>query len=371
MKERVLVTGGAGFIGSHLVDRLVEEGYSVRVLDNFEPQVHHGKRPVYLNKNAEYQEGDVRDEAALKNALAGIDYVFHFAAKVGVGQSMYEIKDYVSVNTYGTSVLWDHLVNQKTGVKKIIVASSMSIYGEGAYTCRKCGSQTPYLRDEGALKNKIWEVSCPDCGKQLEKLATPESKRLLATSVYAVTKKDQEELSLIIGRSYKLPVVALRFFNVYGKRQSLSNPYTGACAIFSSRIKNDNPPLIYEDGRQTRDFIDVRDIVSANMLVLKDQRADYKALNVGTGKAVSIFEVAETLVKLYGKSIAPQVVNQFRVGDIRHCYADIKAIKEIGFDPKYSLSQGLGDLVAWGRTEEAVDGVSEADKVLEKYRLKI
>ncbi|MDD5438890.1 MAG: SDR family NAD(P)-dependent oxidoreductase [Candidatus Omnitrophica bacterium] len=369
--DRVLVTGGAGFIGSHLVDRLVEEGYNVRVLDNFDPQVHHGTKPSYLNKHAEYQEGDIRDEAALKKALGGIDYIYHFAAKVGVGQSMYEIKDYVSVNTFGTAVLWDHIVNQKVRVKKIVVASSMSIYGEGAYRCVSCGDQTPHLRAEESLKQKQWDLECPSCRKRLDNIPTAETKKLLATSIYAISKKDQEEISLILGRSYALPTVALRFFNVYGKRQSLSNPYTGACAIFSSRIKNDNPPLIYEDGLQTRDFIDVRDIVEANLLVLKDRRADYRALNVGTGIPNSIHEVAETLIRLYGKTFKPEIVHRFRAGDIRHCYADVTRLKELGFKPRYSLESGLRDLVAWGKTEEAVDTVAEADKTLEKYRLKI
>jgi len=369
--KKMLVTGGAGFIGSHLVDRLVKEGFMVRVLDNFEPQVHHGKKPKYLNKDAEYKEGDIRDETILKKALKGIDCLLHFAAKVGVGQSMYEIKDYISSNTYGTSVLLNYIINERIPVKKIIVASSMSIYGEGLYLCAKCGEKAPYLRKEKDLKLKKWEALCPDCGGVLKSLPTVEGKKLLSTSVYAISKKDQEELCLTIGHSYKIPTVALRFFNVYGPRQSLSNPYTGACAIFSSRIKNNKAPLIYEDGLQTRDFIDVRDVVEASILAMKKEALDYMALNVGTGKPVTILEVAKTLLKLYGKDFKPKILEKFRIGDVRHCYADISEIKKFGFTPKYSLKEGLKDLVMWGRDEDFMDKTDFADKKLDEYDLKI
>jgi len=369
--KKVLVTGGAGFIGSHLVDRLVKEGHSVRVLDNFQPQVHQGKKPEYLNKEAEYIEGDVRKEPDLKKALKDVSCLFHFAAKVGVGQSMYEIEDYVSCNTYGTAVLLNFIVNNKVPIKKIIAASSMSIYGEGQYACGKCGEKTPYLRSEEQLKKKDWEVLCSDCGSILKHIPTNENKKLLSTSVYALTKKDQEELCLIIGQSFRIPTVCLRFFNVYGPRQSLSNPYTGACAIFSSRIKNNKQPFIYEDGLQTRDFIDVRDIAEACILAMKSSDVDYRALNVGTGKAVAILEVAETLSKLYGKDLKPKVLSKFRVGDIRHCYADISSISKIGFKPKYALKQGLGNLVEWGKKEDFVDKTDLADKKLDEFNLKI
>ena len=367
--KKVLVTGGAGFIGSHLVDRLVKDGKDVVVLDNFDPQVHQGKKPDYLNKNAHYIEGDVRNDKALKKALADVNNIVHFAAKVGVGQSMYEIKNYVDANTLGTASLWEYIINNKLNINKFIVASSMSIYGEGAYKCDKCGVQSPYLRSEEALKAKKWEPLCPDCASQLAPLPTGEDKKLLSTSVYAITKKDQEELSLNIGISYKVPTVALRFFNVYGPRQSLSNPYTGACAIFSSRVKNDNAPLIYEDGLQTRDFIDIRDLVEACLLAMNSEKANYKFFNVGTGRAVTIKEVAETLINLYDKKITPEITNRYRVGDIRHCYADIGKIKEIGFTPKIGLEEGLKNLVEWGKTEKAVDKIKEANLELEKRNL--
>lgn len=367
--KKILVTGGAGFIGSHLVDRLVKDGKDVVVLDNFDPQVHQGKKPDYLNKNAVYVEGDVRDEKALKKSLKDVDTIFHFAAKVGVGQSMYEIKEYVGANTLGTAVFWEHIISNKLDINKFIVASSMSIYGEGAYSCAKCGIVTPYLRREKDLKEKKWEPFCPDCGSKLTPLATGENKKLLSTSVYALTKKDQEELSLNIGISYRIPTAALRFFNVYGPRQSLSNPYTGACAIFSSRIKNKKAPLIYEDGLQTRDFIDVKDIVRSSILVMNNEKADYRVFNVGTGKAITIGNVAKTLIDLYGENIEPEIANHYRVGDIRHCYADIGKIKEIGFTPKIKLKEGLKNLVEWGRESVAVDKTEEANVELEKRKL--
>jgi len=368
---KILVTGGAGFIGSHLVDKLVKDGHNVRVLDNFDSQVHQGKKPAYLNKEALYVEGDIRDEKALRKALDKIDTVYHFAAKVGVGQSMYEIKDYVSVNTYGTAFLWDFIINNKVRIKKFIVASSMSIYGEGSHCCGACGIVAPFIRTEKQLKAKAWDVLCPSCNARLESRPTNEEKKLLPTSVYALTKKDQEELSLNIGISYKIPTVALRFFNVYGPRQSLSNPYTGACAIFSSRIKNGKPPLIYEDGLQTRDFVDVRDIVDACILCIETSKADYDSLNVGTGKSITIKEVAATLIALYGKKMEPSVVNHYRVGDIRHCYAGIEKIKKIGFYPKISLKEGMQNLVEWGKREDAVDNTEEANSELQKRNLRI
>ena len=366
---KILVTGGAGFIGSHLVDRLVKDGKNVVVLDNFDPQVHQGKKPSYLNKDALYIEGDIRDLKALKKALLDVDTIFHYAAKVGVGQSMYAIKEYVDVNTHGTAILWDYIVNNKLDINKFIVASSMSIYGEGAYECKKCGIVSPHLRSDSQLEKTEWDALCPECASLLKALPTEEEKKLLSTSVYAITKKDQEELSLNIGISYKIPTVALRFFNVYGPRQSLSNPYTGACAIFSSRIKNDNSPIIYEDGLQSRDFVNVRDIVDASILAMDNKKADYQYFNVGTGKAATIGEIAGLLINLYGKKIKPEIVNKYRSGDIRHCYASIEKIKKIGFTPRIELKEGLKNLVDWGKPEVAVDRVEDARKELEKRNL--
>ncbi|NIO20318.1 MAG: NAD-dependent epimerase/dehydratase family protein, partial [Candidatus Aenigmarchaeota archaeon] len=247
---------------------------------------------------------------------------------------------------------------------KLIAASSMSIYGEGAYECKDCGAVYPKLRSEVQLKSRLWEMKCPACGKEAKPISTKEDKPLHPTSVYAISKRDQEELCLVVGRAYGLPTVALRFFNVYGPRQSLSNPYTGVAAIFSSRIKNNNPPLIFEDGLQSRDFVSVRDIVEANLLAMKNSNANYKSLNVGTGKPATVLDIANTLAKLYGKELKPEIVNKYRSGDIRHCYSDITEIRKLGFEPKVGLEDGLAELVNWGKTEEAVDKTEDAQKEL-------
>jgi len=361
----ILVTGGAGFIGSHLVDALIQDGHAVRVLDNFDPQVHEGRRPAYLNPDAEYLEGDVRDRERLRAALRGIEVVFHQAAVVGIGQSMYQIEPYVSANTLGTATLLDVIVNDHVPLKRLIVASSMSIYGEGQYTCASCGPVAPSLRANAQLQKRRWQMPCPACGAEALPRPTPETKPLIPTSVYAVSKRDQEELCLTVGRSYQIPTVALRYFNVHGPRQALSNPYTGVCAIFSARIKNQHRPLIFEDGQQTRDFIHVRDIVQANRLVMTHPQAAYEAFNVGTGRPTSILEIARTLSRLYGESVEPEITQKFRAGDIRHCYAEIAKLRALGFAPSISLEEGLRDLVAWGRETEARDRVEEAASELE------
>jgi dTDP-L-rhamnose 4-epimerase len=362
---RTLVTGGAGFIGSHLVDALVAAGHAVRVLDNFDPQVHGGGRPDYLSAGAEYLDGDVRDRQLLRRALEGIEVVFHEAAAVGVGQSMYEIDKYVSANVLGTGVLLDVIVAGKLPLKKLIVASSMSIYGEGQYACARCGPVAPSLRPVEQLAAREWEMRCPSCGAPASPRPTAEAKPLIPTSVYAVTKRDQEELCLCVGRSYRIPTVALRYFNVYGPRQALSNPYTGVCAIFSARIKNRHRPLVFEDGGQTRDFVHVQDIVQANLLVMREPKADYEVFNVGTGRATSIAQAGALLARLYGVPVEPELTRKYRAGDIRHCYADIAKIRALGFRPSVELEEGLRQLVAWGRQVRAEDRVEEAAKELE------
>lgn len=373
MKEKILVTGGAGFVGSHLVDGLVKNGYTVKMLDNLDPQVHgvSGKKPAYLNKEAQFLKGDVRDERILKKAMESVDVIYHLAAAVGVGQSMYQIKKYMEVNTVGTALLLDLLVNTKNRVRKLIVASSMSIYGEGAYKCKNCGLVYPHLRPQGQLKQRRWEMFCPDCLRQTLAATTSEDKILYPTSIYAISKRDQEEQCLVTGRSYKIPTVALRYFNIYGSRQSLSNPYTGVCAIFSSRIKNNHPPLVYEDGLQTRDFIHVNDIIQANLLALTNKDVDYQALNVGTGRPTSIIEIARILIKLYDSDVSPKVVNRYRIGDIRHCYADISRIKKLGFSPKVSLEEGFRELIEWGKREKAQDRIVKASLELKSRGLTI
>jgi len=371
--ERILVTGGAGFIGSHLVDELIKRKYKVRVLDIFEEQVHQGKKPDYLNKKCEYIKGDVRDPRSLRKALDGINVVFNLAAQVGVGQSMYQIEKYVSHNTLGTAILMEYIISNRTKLKvrKVVVASSMSIYGEGTYKCDKCGLSEPIERDPEDLKKRRWEYTCPKCAKALKPVATGEEKTLRSNSIYAISKKDQEEIVLNLGKAYKLPAVALRFFNVYGPRQSLSNPYTGVCAIFQSRIKNDNPVLIYEDGLQTRDFVSVKDIAAANILVMNSPKADYQYFNVGSGKPTSVLEIAGTLSRLYGKEPKVTIKNEYRIGDIRHCFADISKIRKIGFRPSVNFDDGMREMVEWGKRASSIDRVNEADKLLTKMKLKI
>jgi dTDP-L-rhamnose 4-epimerase len=363
MKEKILVTGGAGFIGSHLVDALVKDGYRVRVYDNLDPQVHgiKSKIPAYLSKDIEFIKGDVRNRQSLAKAIRGIDTVFHLAAKVGVGQSMYQIKEYVDVNISGTANLLDIWVNTKNRLKKLILAASMSSYGEGSYVCSKCGPAFPNSRTKKDLDAGRWEHFCIICKSELKAQATPEEKILSSISVYAITKKVQEELMMNVCKAYKIPAVSLRYFNVYGPRQSLSNPYTGVAAIFISRLKNNQPPIIYEDGNQTRDFVSVYDIVQANILAMTRPEADFEIFNVGTGEAVSINQIASILINLFGKKIKPEITHQFRQGDIRHCFADITKIKtRLGFRPAISVSDGFQELVKWSAQEKAIDKFDQA-----------
>ena len=363
---KVLVTGGAGFIGSHLVDGLIEKGYSVRILDSLVEQVHGTKVPVHLNKNAEFIKADVCDADAVAQALDGVDIVYHEAAEVGVGQSMYEIVRYVKANDLGTAVLLEGIIKMPKKLKKLVVASSMSIYGEGEYACDSCKKTVhPQLRENEQLDNHDWELRCTDCSSPLRPIGTTEEKPLFPTSVYAVSKQDQEQYCLSVGRAYKIPTVAFRYFNVYGSRQALSNPYTGICAIFSSRFLNNQPPMIFEDGEQTRDFVHVSDIVQANLLALETDKADYKAINVGTGRATSVNEIAAALAKGLGKDIQSQVVGKYREGDIRHCVADISRGRELlGYEPKVSLEDGLPALLDWVKNQESEDMVEQASAEL-------
>jgi len=367
---KILVTGGCGFVGSHLVDRLVGDGHDVLVYDLLEPQVHGKKKPVYLNKDAKYIFADIRNKDKLKKAMKDIEVIFHQAAQVGVGQSMYEIEKYVSHNSCGTAVLLDLLVNTKNKVRKLICASSMSIYGEGAYFCRNCGKVYPLLRSEEQLKSKEWEMRCPKCGAEVSSIGTTEDKPLFPTSVYATTKRDQEEMCLEVGIAYKIPTVSLRYFNIYGPRQSLNNPYTGVAAIFLSRVKNNNPPAIFEDGRQSRDFIYVTDFVAGNILAMQKDQANYDSFNVGTGVAHSIGDIASAIIALYNKDLRQEVMNKFRAGDIRHCYADITKISsKLGFKPKVLFEQGMKMLIEWADTQNAKDLTLTAQMELKKRGL--
>jgi dTDP-L-rhamnose 4-epimerase len=302
--------------------------------------------------------------------LKDVEVVFHLASMVGVGQSMYQITRYVDCNIGGAAQVLQALVAGDHGVKKLIVASSMSIYGEGAYDCSSCGLVYPPLRPQVQLAKKEWEMRCPNCGNFAKPTPTGENKPPAPNSVYAVTKRDQEELCLTTGRAFGIPTVALRFFGVYGPRQSLDNPYTGVCAIFQSRIKNGKPPVIFEDGEQSRDFVSVHDVVQACGLAMERSAADGQALNVGSGQRLTVNEVARVLLKLYGRGLKPRVEHKFRAGDVRHCYADINRARELlGYAPKISFEEGMRELAEWGRGQDAVDRFDEAYQELRSQGL--
>lgn len=371
MSMNILVTGGAGFIGSHIVDELIRRGHRVRIFDNLDPQVHpNNQPPEHLNQSAEFIQGDVRDIDALRQALQGQEAVFHKAAAVGMGQSQYQVKHYVDVNVGGTANLLELLANEKHSVRKVIVAASQSSYGEGCCARADGSVVKPGFRSDEQLAASRWEHEDPITGEIFRPVPTPESASLDCQAIYALNKRDQEDMTLSIGKTYGIPCTALRYFNVYGPRQSLSNPYTGVIAIFMSRIANGKPPVIYEDGLQSRDFISVHDIVQANMLALENEAADYQVFNVGYGEATSVLEVARQLIDLYGASVEPEVTGKYRKGDTRHCYADIGKIKRLlGFQPKVSLREGMREIIEWSRTADAVDRFEEAARELAKRGL--
>ncbi len=356
--RKVLLTGGAGFIGSHLASALVERGHHVRVLDVMDPQVHGAIPNRPKSWGVEMICADLLDAEALTGALDGVEVIFHQAAAVGVGQSMYEAASYTRVNSLGTAMLMEKIARIGSRVEKVIVASSMSIYGEGRYRCADCGPVAPEPRGRDRLLSSRWEPACPGCGRDLAPLPTDESKPLCPTSVYGVTKRSQEETVLVMGRSYGIPAVALRYFNVYGPGQALSNPYTGVAAIFSSRLLNGKPPCLFEDGEQGRDFVHVSDIVQANLLAMEKSEADYHALNVGTGVLTSVRDLVRGLIPRLAPDdhVAPKILGTFREGDIRHCYADITQIRtRLGYEPKVTLETGYDDLAAWARTQQPLD----------------
>lgn len=365
MAERVLITGGAGFIGSHLADQLLAAGCAVRALDNLDPQVHGADagRPDYLDPEVELQVGDVRDPEAVKQALQGVDAVFHFASAVGVGQSMYDVVRYTEVNNVGTAVLLEALIDHP--VRRLIVASSMSLYGEGMYEAPD-GTLLPGVeRELRQLTEADWELR-DERGRTLTPVPTPESKLPSVASVYALSKYDQERMCMIVGRAYGIPTVALRFFNVYGSRQALSNPYTGVMAIFASRILNGNRPIVYEDGKQLRDFVSVHDIARACILALEAAEAPGLVLNIGSGQPASIRWVAESMAEVLNRSdIEPEINGKYRVGDVRHCFADISLARQVlGYEPRMSLSSGLAELASWLEEQQSSDRIEEASAEL-------
>lgn len=361
---KTLVTGGAGFIGSHLVSRLVEQGEEVVVLDSLEQQVHDGRMPS-LPPSASFVHGDVGDAVLVDRTLDGVDRIVHLAAVVGVGQSMYQIGAYVRRNTMATATFLERIVMRSPLPSKLVVASSMSIYGEGEYECLEHGRVAPPPRGEAQLSSRRWECLCPACGRELLPVGTREEKPLFPTSVYAVTKRDHEELCLAVGRAYGIPTVALRLFNVYGPGQALSNPYTGVAAIFASRLLNERPPVIFEDGRQRRDLLHVADAVAAILLALESDGADGQAVNVGTGRSRTVAEVARSLSEHLGVNIEPALTGLYRAGDIRHCYADpSRAAALLGFEATVGFEDGMGNLADWLADQQPADRVDAATREL-------
>lgn len=364
MSKNILITGGAGFIGSHLADELLRLGHRVRALDNLSQQVHgqQARRPAYLSGDVELHHGDVRDPDAVRKALDGIGVVYHLAAMVGVGQSMYQIRAYTDANDVGTATLLEAIA--AAPVERLVVASSMSIYGEGQYATANGEPVTSAERTLEQLKRGDWEPR-DAVGRALRPLPTLESKLPSLASVYALSKFDQERLALMVGRAYGIPTVALRLFNVYGPRQALSNPYTGVLAIFASRLLNDHAPLIFEDGLQQRDFVSVHDVARACVLAMNAPAAVGRAINIGSGDAYAVRDVAIRLSRVLGRSIAPVVTGRYRVGDIRHCFADVTLAREVlGYVPVISLEEGLAELAGWLEGQIAQDHVERASDEL-------
>jgi dTDP-L-rhamnose 4-epimerase len=365
---RVLVTGGAGFIGSHTVDLLLAEGMDVIVLDNLDPQVHGTKAGPGGNLGHRLKEprlkfigGDVRSKSELMAALEGVEAVLHLAAAVGVGQSMYEPRHYCDVNLTGTATLLQAITDTRAQLRKLVVASSMSIYGEGMYKCPPCGLMTPGNREAKLVAAHRWNPVCPQCRGDLMSVATDETAILRPTSIYAISKRTQEELALCFGRAYGVPTIGLRYFNTYGSRQSLNNPYTGVVAIFIGRLMNRKAPVVFEDGLQSRDFVHVRDVARANVQALMDTKVDAGVFNVGTGRATTIRALVDLLAQKVGADMEPTILNHCRTGDVRHCYAEVVRIREgIGWEATMGLREGVEELLEWTRLQRPSDHVDEA-----------
>jgi dTDP-L-rhamnose 4-epimerase len=362
---RVLITGGAGFIGSHTADMLIENGYKVTILDSLVESVHRGKKPDYLNKKARFMLGDVSKKKPWEKCLKDTDIVMHLASLTGISQSMYTPDKYCTANINGTAMLYETLLmnkKAKSRIKKIIIASSKTIYGEGAYRCTSHGIKFPELRGLNQLKKKDWEFHCPECEKAMECAPIPESKPANLLSMYAMTKYSAERMAIMYEPALQIPTVAFRYFSVFGERQSLSNPYTGVCSIFLSRILNGNQPVIFEDGQQVRDFIHVQDVARANLLAVKKEEFS-GVYNIGSGKGQSIKNVALMISKILGKKTEPKITEGFRYGDTRNDLSDNSKIEKcLGFKTKISFENGISRLIEWSSRTEAKDLFDRAEK---------
>jgi dTDP-L-rhamnose 4-epimerase len=357
----VLVTGGAGFIGSHLADALLARGDRVRVLDNLDPLAHPDGGLRALDPEAELLAGDLRDRDAVERALAGVDRVFHLGGVVGNGESMVNVRRAVDANVAGTATLLEAVIARRDRVRRLVVASSMVVYGEGSYDCGEHGTVAPPMRAPGQLRRRAWEPRCPECGRELTPVPTREDAPLRPTSVYGITKRDQEELVLVLGRAYGLESVALRYLNVYGPRQALGNPYTGVAAIFASRLLNGRAPRVFEDGMQIRDLVHVSDVVGATLAAIDAPAAPGRAINVATGRRVRILDLAGRLAAALGSEIEPDVTGEFRAGDIRHCFADTRRARALlGFESQTTLEEGLPGLAEWVASQTVEERGDEA-----------
>jgi dTDP-L-rhamnose 4-epimerase len=374
MSKKILITGGAGFIGSHLVDKLVEKNnHKITVYDNLNEQIHgQGEAlPDYLNKKADFIKGSMGNYNQTEEVIKENEIIFHLAARVGVGQSMYQISNYVDDNIMGLANLLNILVNSNHNVEKVIIASSNTVYGEGKALCGNCGVIYPELREKSQLNKRKWELQCPVCRQHAKSLLTDELTPLDPSSIYALSKKVQEEMSVMICETYGIELNILRFFLVYGPRQTLSNPYTGVCAIFSSQLLQGKSPVVFEDGMQTRDFVYVDDVCQALTLAMNDKSNSNEIFNVGTGIPITIKEVVETIIEKLNSKLKPIYSQQYRKGDIRHCVADISKIKKkLGFVPEFSFKKGIEEFIRWIKVQDnRVDKIGEALTELEEKGL--
>jgi dTDP-L-rhamnose 4-epimerase len=357
-----LVTGGAGFIGGHLVDALLAAGERVRVLDNLDPLAHpSGEPPAHLPGDAELIRGELADAEAVAAALEGCDRVYHLGGIVGNGESMVNVRKAVDANSGGTATLLEQVIERRGEIRRLLVASSMVVYGEGSYRCPSHGLLAPPLRPTAQLRERRWEPLCPECGAELEPVPVREDRPLRPTSVYGITKRDTEELALVLGEAYGFEATALRYLNVYGPRQALGNPYTGVAAIFSARLLSGKAPLVFEDGNQIRDLVHVSDVVAATRAAMDAPAAPGRAFNVATGRQVRIAELAATLAELLAPELEPEITGEFRAGDIRHCFADTGAAREaLGFEAAVSLEEGLPELAEWVASQTVTERGDEA-----------
>ena len=357
--KNILITGGAGFIGSRLCEKLFDQGNNVTVLDNLSEQIHGNGESFLFNKikdKCTFIKGDVRDKNDWAHAIKNQEIIIHLAAETGTGQSMYEVEKYTNVNVIGTSHMLEILANSNHNVKKIIVASSRSIYGEGKYNCKTHGVQYPSKRKEEDMKKGEFNPKCSMCNSSLNVLPTDEQSKIHPSSIYGINKQQQEQMVMLMGESLSIPSVAFRYQNVYGPGQSLSNPYTGILSIFSTRILNKNNLDIYEDGEETRDFVYIEDAVDATILGIEKEEANGNIFNVGSGVSTRVLDVANTLKRLYNSEINITVSGKFRLGDIRHNFADLSKLKDIlGFTPKYNFERGITEFVNWVKTQEVME----------------